>query len=250
MVVSFTILEQNSMKSHLLFLFTLLFFIHFNCWGQPKQGLKYPTRTRSLRLYKKELTLNPNQLMVDPQSSIPDIQYDLRYATLENFTEKRMYPVSTQTSFLRLPAVEALKKVADSLRPLGIGIKIFDAYRPFQVTARFWRLIKDERYVANPAKGSGHNRGIAIDLTLLELSTRKELNMGTGFDNFSDTAHHSFYDLPAEVIHNRMLLRNSMINAGFIALETEWWHYSLPNPLGYSILDVPFRKLKKNSLKK
>lgn len=250
MVVSFASLDQNCMKSHLFSLFILHFIILFTCEGQPKQGEKYPIRTRSVHHYEKEVMEHPNLLMVDPQSSIPNIRYDLRYATLENFTGKRMYPRNTQTSFLRLTAVQALEKVADSLRPLGVGVKIFDAYRPFKVTARFWRLIHDERYVANPSKGSGHNRGIAVDLTLIELSTGKELNMGTGFDNFSDTAHHSFYDLPAEVIHNRMLLRNSMIGAGFTSLETEWWHYSLPNPSKYPILDISFRKLKKQSLKK
>lgn len=238
------------MKPHFFFLFILHFFILFHGRGQPKQGLKYPVRTHSLPSYLKEVKERPHLLMVDPQSSVPDIQYDLRYATLKNFTGKRMYPRNTQTSFLRLPAAQALKQLADSLRPLGVGIKIFDAYRPFKVTARFWRLIHDERYVANPSKGSGHNRGIAVDLTLVELSTGKELNMGTGFDNFSDTAHHSFYDLPAEVIHNRMLLRNSMTNVGFTALETEWWHYSLLNPTRYTILDIPFRKLKKQLPKK
>ena len=160
-----------------------------------------------------------------------------------------MYPRRTSISLLRQPAVEALKKVTDSLKQLGLGIKIFDAYRPFNVTVRFWKLIKDERYVANPAKGSGHNRGIAVDLTLIELSTQKELDMGTGFDNFSDTAHHSFYDLPAEIIHNRLLLRNSMTAAGFIALETEWWHYSLPNPTLYPILDISFKKLRKAAIR-
>ena len=238
------------MKPHFFFLFILHFFILFNGSSQTKQGLKYPSRTHSLPRYLKEVKERPNLLMVDPHSSVPGIQYDLRYATLENFMGKRMYPRNTQTSFLRLPAAQALKQLADSLRPLGVGIKIFDAYRPFKVTARFWRLIHDERYVANPSRGSGHNRGIAVDLTLIELSTGKELNMGTGFDNFSDTAHHSFYDLPAEVIHNRMLLRNSMKSVGFIALETEWWHYSLPNPSEYTILDIPFRKLKKQLLKK
>lgn len=249
-MVSFATLDQISMKSHLLTLFIIHFFISFNCFGQPKKGLKYPSRTHSLLRYEKEVVDSPTLLMVDPKSIIPDIQYDLRYATHQNFTGKRMYPRKTHTSFLRLTAVKALKKMTDSLRQLGLGIKIFDAYRPFKVTARFWRLIKDERYVANPGKGSGHNRGIAVDLTLIELSSGIELNMGTGFDNFSDTAHHSFHALPAEAIHNRMLLRKSMINAGFNALETEWWHYSLPSPSSYTILDVPFKKLKKQSFKK
>ncbi len=182
--------------------------------------------------------------MVDPETLIPGLIYDLRYATEQNFTGKRMYPKGTQSSFLRVAAALALKKAADSLRQYGLGIKIFDAYRPFQVTVRFWKLIKDERYVANPSKGSGHNRGIAVDLTLYELKSGAELNMGTGFDNFSDTAHHSFENLPAPIAKNRLLLKRVMMQAGFNALETEWWHYALPNPSAYSILDIPFKKLK------
>lgn len=236
-------------KSSPFYLLVLLFFALGNCWGQPTQPTKYPLRTRLLQAYHQEVMVNPLLLMVDPQSRIPAINYDLRYATFQNFTGKRMYPRRTSISLLRQPAVEALKKVTDSLKQLGLGIKIFDAYRPFNVTVRFWKLIKDERYVANPAKGSGHNRGIAVDLTLIELSTQIELDMGTGFDNFSDTAHHSFYDLPAEIIHNRLLLRNSMTAAGFIALETEWWHYSLPNPTLYPILDISFKKLRKAAIR-
>lgn len=200
--------------------------------------------------HQKEIQRSSALNMVDPQTLIPELVYDLRYATEQNFTGKRMYPKGTRSSFLRVAAAKALEKAADSLRQYGLGIKIFDAYRPFRVTLRFWKLIKDERYVANPSKGSGHNRGIAVDLTLYDLKSGAELNMGTGFDNFSDTAHHSFHALPAEAIHNRTLLQKSMINAGFNALETEWWHYSLPNPSSYTILDVPLKKLKKQSFKK
>jgi D-alanyl-D-alanine dipeptidase len=133
--------------------------------------------------------------------------------------------------------------VASSLQKKGLGLKIFDAYRPFGVTEAFWQLIQDERYVANPAKGSGHNRGIAIDLTLIDLRTKKELEMGTSFDNFSDTAHHTFTALPDLVLQNRKLLRTEMAAEGFVALETEWWHYSLPNAKNFSLLNIPFKKL-------
>ena len=106
-----------------------------------------------------------------------------------------------------------------------------------------WELIGDERYVANPAKGSGHNRGLAVDLTLIK--DGKEVNMGTGFDHFTDTAHHSFKALPADVIKHRQLLRSTMEKHGFRALETEWWHYSWPNEKNYQVLDLSFRKLRK-----
>ncbi len=119
---------------------------------------------------------------------------------------------------------------------------VYDAYRPYSVTLRFWELVKDERYVANPAKGSGHNRGISVDLTLVH-QNGQFVDMGTGFDNFSDTAHHSYSQLSPEIRSNRSLLKNTMEKFGFRALETEWWHYSWPNDKNYELLDLSFREL-------
>ncbi len=178
-------------------------------------------------------------------SMIPGICFDLRYATKNNFMHRLMYPRKTKTSFLRLPAALALKKVQEELNQQGLGLKIFDAYRPYSVTEKFWELVKDERYVANPSKGSGHNRGTAVDLTIIRLSDQQELNMGTGFDNFSDTAHHSFQDLPAAVLQNRKMLKEIMERNGFKALETEWWHYYWPAATPFEILDLKFDELKR-----
>lgn len=154
-----------------------------------------------------------------------------------------MYPAGTSRSFLRMPAARALARVQQELAAQGLGLKIFDAYRPYSVTVKFWELVKDERYVANPAKGSGHNRGIAVDLTIIDLQTGRELDMGTGFDNFTDTAHQSFTDLPSTVLENRRLLRTVMEKYGFVALETEWWHYYLRDGAHFELLDIPFKKL-------
>jgi zinc D-Ala-D-Ala dipeptidase len=104
---------------------------------------------------------------------------------------------------------------------------------------------KDDRYVADPKKGSGHNRGIAVDLTIVNLQTAEELPMGTGYDNFSDTAHHTFTSLPEKILQNRNLLKALMEKYGFKLFETEWWHYSLPDPKNFEILDIPFKKLGK-----
>ncbi len=101
-------------------------------------------------------------------------------------------PKILNSTFLRLPAALALRKIQYELNAKGYGLKVFDAYRPYSVTVSFWELVKDPRYVAEPTKGSGHNRGLAVDCTILNLTDRKELNMGTGFDNFTDTAHHNF----------------------------------------------------------
>ena len=107
------------------------------------------------------------------------------------------------------------------------------------------RPVKDDRYAADPSKGSGHNRGVAIDLTLFNIITKKELPMGTGFDNFSDTAHTDFTSLPSPIIHNRNILKSVMEKYGFVSLDTEWWHFSLPHSQDFELLDLSFDQLKK-----
>jgi D-alanyl-D-alanine dipeptidase len=195
------------------------------------------------RIYFRQVQADSSFHMTELRSLMPGIVYDLRYSTRNNFTGKKLYNQDKYT-FLRRPVAEALKHVLEELKQLGYGLKIFDAYRPYSATKKMWELIKDERYVANPAKGSGHNRGISVDLTLISLSTGNELDMGTGFDNFTDTAHHAFTHLPDSVLRHRKLLRQTMEKHGFRALETEWWHYSWPNTKGYDVLNLDFRKLK------
>ena len=134
--------------------------------------------------------------------------------------------------------------IGKAIEALGLGLLIWDAYRPYSVTVRFWKLIHDERYVANPAKGSGHNRGIAVDLSLYHLSSGKALSMPTDFDDFSEKAHHGYAQLNQEQIKNRELLLSLMVKYGFKKFETEWWHYYWPDSEKYEILDIPFNKLK------
>src|SRR5690606_7723008 len=105
----------------------------------------------------------------------------------------------------------------------GLALKVFDAYRPYQVTVRMWERIGNPDYVADPAKGSRHNRGCAVDLTLIRRADGSELEMPTGYDDFSDRAHHDFMDLPADVLANRERLREVMEQVGFEPLPTEWW---------------------------
>ncbi len=197
----------------------------------------------SLAEYKKQLNADPKLSMKSLTKEIPNIQLDLKYATADNFTGVRMYPATIKTTFLREEACRALVLVAAALKEKGLGIKVWDAYRPYQVTVRFWKLIHDERYVANPSKGSGHNRGIAIDLTLYTLSDGKELEMPTGFDDFSVRAHHGHMQLAEEQIKNRELLRAVMEKYGFVRFETEWWHYYWPGAEKFAVLDLPFKQL-------
>jgi zinc D-Ala-D-Ala dipeptidase len=193
--------------------------------------------------YQSSIRNDSAKKMVELRKTIPGIVYDLRYATTNNFMHRQMYTPPTRRTFLRLPAARALATVQQELQRQGYGLKIFDAYRPYAVTVSFWELIGDERYVANPAKGSGHNRGLAVDITIIDLKSHRELDMGTGFDNFSDSAHHDFNNLPPAVLQNRKLLKETMEKHGFTKLETEWWHYFWPNDRGYEVLDIPFKEL-------
>jgi zinc D-Ala-D-Ala dipeptidase len=201
------------------------------------------TVVKKRKIYRQQVINDSNQLMVELKSRIPAIIYNLYYATEKNFTGKKLYDQSAKT-YLRLPVVKALDSVQRYLFALGYGLKIFDAYRPYRVTKKMWKLIHDERYVANPAKGSGHNRGLSVDLTVIDLTNGEELDLGTGFDDFTEKAHHDFNNLTPSVLLNRRLLKEAMERFGFKALSTEWWHYSWPNDRNYEVLDLQFKELR------
>lgn len=213
--------------------------------AQSKVGNKYGLIViNNTKVLQNEIAADSNKKIIDLLKLIPDLTLDLKYATTDNFMHQKLYP-PTSTTFLRKPAAEGLKKVVEELRKQNLSIKIFDAYRPYSITEKMWEEVKDDRYAADPSKGSGHNRGVAVDLTLIDLKTRKELPMGTGFDNFTDSAHIDFTNLTTEELKNRNILRSVMEKYGFIQLTTEWWHYYLPNSSSYELLDIPFSKLKK-----
>ena len=196
------------------------------------------------KTYKEQVEKDSSKKMIELKSIVPNIVYDLRYATPNNFVHQPLYKQGVKT-YLRSIVAAALAKVQQELNGKGFGLKIFDAYRPYSVTVKFWELVHDERYVADPKKGSGHNRGIAVDLTIINLKDGKELNMGTGFDNFSDTAHQTFTNLPEEVLQNRNLLKTTMGKYGFKAFETEWWHYFLDKAEKFEVLNIDFKKFRK-----
>ncbi|HXS55167.1 MAG TPA: M15 family metallopeptidase [Hanamia sp.] len=230
----------------ILMTFSWVFFCTYNnAVAQSKVSNKYGLLViKDINILQKETELNPGKRMIDLRRFIPGIVFDLKYATPDNFMHERLYP-PIKTTYLRLPAATALKKVAAELDRLNLGIKIFDAYRPYSVTEKMWKVVKDDRYAADPATGSGHNRGASVDLTIIDLKTKKELPMGTGFDNFTDTAHQGFTGLPKEILKNRNVLKSVMEKYGFIALKTEWWHFYLADSANYELLDLSFAELKK-----
>lgn len=178
--------------------------------------------------------------LVDLSKFIPHLKLDIRYATPHNFTHQVLYPRAV--AYLKLPAAKALKEVQADLEKQGLGLLIYDGYRPFSVTEKMWKIVPDERYAANPAKGSGHNRGIAVDLTLYDLKTGKAVKMPTDFDDFTEKAHQD-YKADSIAAKNRKLLRDTMERHGFTNLTTEWWHFYLKDGHQYPLLNIPIEKL-------
>jgi D-alanyl-D-alanine dipeptidase len=166
----------------------------------------------------------------------PTILVDMRYATSDNFTGDVLYPAAE--CWLCEPAAERLIRVQKKLEKQGLGLKVWDCYRPISVQKKLWARVPDDRYVANPAKGSRHNRGASIDLTLVDKQGR-ELPMPTKFDEFSDHAHRDFMDLPPDILKNRKTLEDAMESEGFIGLPTEWWHFDDPEWRQFALRDEP-----------
>jgi D-alanyl-D-alanine dipeptidase len=178
--------------------------------------------------------------LVDIRTVDPGIRLDIRYATPNNFTGQRVYDEAR--CFLAPEAARRLSEVQRELGSQGLGLKVFDCYRPLSVQRKFWALVPDERYVADPAKGSRHNRGAAVDLTVVRRDGT-ELAMPTGFDDFTVRAHRDYMDLPEPVLQNRALLERVMVNHGFEPMPTEWWHFDLRGWEKYPVLDLPFSQL-------
>lgn len=214
------------------------------CYGQENETNKYGLLViNDAARYQNSILLSTDKEMADIRTCLPAVILDLKYSSSENFTHKKLYP-KLHTTYLRKKTMEALKNVLNELSNRNLGVKIFDAYRPYSVTEAMWAIVPDDRYAADPAMGSGHNRGVAVDLTLVDLTTNLELPMGTTFDNFSDTAHTSFNKLSKLILENRNTLISAMEKNGFISLETEWWHFSLPDAANFELLDLDFKTLK------
>jgi D-alanyl-D-alanine dipeptidase len=196
--------------------------------------------------YRKDTDTLPENLLIDLQEFIPMLKLDIRYATKDNFTGEIIY--TSAKAYLRTPAAEALAQVQDSLSRLGIGLIIYDAYRPYSASVRFFEVYPDTNFVANPRYGSRHNRGCAVDVALYDLTTSEPLLMPTEFDEFSEKAHPEYMDLPEEAIRNRELLFAVMSHFGFTHYPTEWWHFDFLNWDKYPLMDLSFSDLESFNL--
>ncbi len=191
--------------------------------------------------YNKSVLENPNNELVDLESFVPGIILDIRYATTNNFTGQKVY--ESAKAYARWPVAKALKIVQHELKKQNLSLKVYDAYRPYSATVLFYEIYKDTTYVASPWSGSRHNRGAAVDVSIVDLSTGEEIQMPTGFDSFEKTAHPDFMDLPENVIQNRELLMTVMQKHGFRVYDSEWWHYDFMGWEGFPLMDIPFEKL-------
>jgi D-alanyl-D-alanine dipeptidase len=173
----------------------------------------------------------------------PTIKLDIHYATANNFLGTPLY--TEARAFLQRPAAEALVRANHKLHEQGYGLLIFDGYRPWYVTKMFWDATppEDHEYVADPAQGSRHNRGCAVDLTVYDLKTGKPLPMPSGYDEMSERAHADYAGGTAEERANRELLRSAMEAQGFTVYSAEWWHFDYKDWQVYPIGNVPFEKI-------
>lgn len=182
------------------------------------------------------------QAFVELKNVNPDIILDIRYATENNFLKRVVYPEAR--CFVRTGVAARLDSIQKELESIGLGLKVFDGYRPLSVQKEMWKILPDSRYVADPARGSRHNRGAAVDLTLVD-STGKALAMPTPFDDFTERAHHDFMALPAKIRQNRWILKTIMEKYGFSAIDSEWWHYDLIGWERFPVTDKSFKEIEK-----
>lgn len=190
--------------------------------------------------------------LVDVKSVVPTVKLDMRYATENNFTGTKLYPVARCR--LRRRVAEVLRDVQGDAQAQGLSLKLWDCYRPISVQEKLWSMVPDERYVAKPVRGkegsssskstawlqgSKHNRGAAVDVTLVDATTGAELPMPTGFDDFSSAAHRSYSGASDDQRANALLLEQLMVQHGFEPLPTEWWHFDGPGWRHFPLADTP-----------
>ncbi|MFB2975423.1 M15 family metallopeptidase [Microseira sp. BLCC-F43] len=209
-------------------------FIPIATSATPPRTVFQTDSTKSNNIVESQVK-NKTQL-IDIPSVNPNIVLDIRYATQNNFTKRRLYPVAR--CLLRASVARKLSLVQQDLEKQSLGLKVYDCYRPLSVQRQMWRLFPNPRYVANPAIGSRHNRGAAVDVTLVDRNG-DELEMPTEFDNFTVRAHINYSGGSSRSRRNRQILQNSMKQRGFMPMPSEWWHFDGAGWENFSVLDLP-----------
>lgn len=214
-----------------------LVFISLTTEAQNKYGLKAITYAE----YRELVKVNSEKELVDLEKIIPDMVMDIRYATTNNFMKEKIYTLSK--AYARKPVAEALKRAQEEFKKLGFGIIMYDAYRPYKATVKFYELYHDTTYVASPYRGSRHNRGCALDMSIIDLKTKKEVKMPTEFDSFKKEAWPSTPIADPVARKNRELIIKVMKNNGFKVNSSEWWHFDFIGWQKYEVMDIDFEEL-------
>lgn len=216
---------------------TFFLFITLVAQAQYKYGLTPVT----LDKYTANRAANPQNELINLEKHIPGIKLDIRYATTNNFTKEKIYNLAR--AYARKPVAESLKKAQAEFNKLGYGIKIFDAYRPYAATVKFYEVYHDTTYVASPYRGSRHNRGCAIDMTIFDLKTGEDLPMPTEYDSFRKEAWPSTPVKDPVIKKNRDLIISVMEKNGFKVNGSEWWHFDFIGWQKFDVMDISFEDL-------
>lgn len=194
---------------------------------------------------KSQVSIDPNRAngkvvvndttFVNLKNYSDDFVYDMKYATEDNFLKAKVYDCAE--CYLRMKTVNAIIEANKLFLEKGYKIKFFDCYRPLDIQKKMWKIVSNPQYVADPSKGSIHNRGGAVDITLVDRKGN-ELDMGTPFDFFGEEASHGYSKLSKKVINNRKLLQSVMIKSNFNSFDSEWWHYNLKSALNDKVSNV------------
>lgn len=198
---------------------------------------------KGAKTYQRIVESDPDNILVDLRQIIPDAKFDVRYATANNLIGRPLYP--TADVFMRRPAALALREVHDNLRQLGFGLVFHDGYRPYEITVLFYEEIKDTTYVADPRKGSRHNRGMAIDLSMYDLKTGEIVEMPSAYDETTERSHHDYMGGSKKALQNRQILKDAMLDVGFEVYPYEWWHYDFKGWEKCYTYDIWHEKIKK-----
>jgi len=197
----------------------------------------FSCRSQTAIIDLKQSAVN-DTVFVNLKEYSKDFVYDMKYASSDNFLKAKVYDCAE--CFLRFKTVKTMIAANSDFMKMGYKIKIFDCYRPLDIQKRMWKIVSNPSYVADPSKGSIHNRGGAVDITLVD-SNGKELDMGTSFDFFGIEASHNYQNLSQEIKNNRELLKKIMIENGFNPFESEWWHYNLRSALNDKVSNTKWK---------